>query len=66
MSTRKVIRVIVGPRGETRVETKGFSGGECREASRFLEQALGQPASEQLTPEFYQAQSAEQQIKQSQ
>jgi len=66
MSTKKVIRVIVGPRGETRVETKGFSGGECREASRFLEQALGQPASEQLTPEFYQAQSAEQQIKQSQ
>ena len=66
MSTKKVIRVIVGPRGETRVETKGFSGGECREASRFLEQALGQPASEQLTPEFYQAQSAEQQIRQSQ
>jgi hypothetical protein len=66
MSTKKVIRVIVGPRGETRVETKGFSGGECREASRFLEQALGQPASEQLTPEFYQAQPSEQQIKQSQ
>ena len=66
MSTKKVIRVIVGPGGETRVETKGFSGGECREASRFLEQALGQPASEQLTPEFYQEQPAEQQIKQSQ
>ena len=66
MSTKKIIRVIVGPRGETRVETKGFSGGECREASRFLEQALGQPVGEQLTPEFYQAQSAEQQIKQSQ
>ena len=66
MSTKKVIRVIVGPKGETKVETKGFSGGECREASRFLEQALGQPASEQLTPEFYQAQSAEQQIRQSQ
>ena len=63
---KKIIRVIVGPKGETRVETKGFSGGECREASRFLEQALGQPASEQLTPEFYLAQSAEQQIKQSQ
>ena len=67
MSTKKVIRVIVGPKGETRVETKGFSGGECREASRFLEQALGQPASEQLTAEFYQAQATEQQqIRQSQ
>ena len=66
MSTKKIVRVIVGPKGETRVETKGFSGGECREASRFLEQALGQPVSEQLTPECYQAQSAEQQIRQSQ
>ena len=67
MSTKKVIRVIVGPKGETRVETKGFSGGECREASRFLEQAIGQPVGEQLTAEFYQTQATEQQqIKQSQ
>ena len=66
MSTKKVIRVIVGPKGETKVETRGFSGGECREASRFIEQALGQPVGEQLTPEFYQAESVEQQIKQSQ
>ena len=66
MSTKKIVRVIVGPRGETRVETKGFSGGECREASRFLEQALGQPVGEQFTAEFYQAQSTEQQIRQSQ
>ena len=67
MSTKKIVRVIVGPRGETRVETKGFSGGECREASRFIEQALGQPVSEQLTAEFYQTQATEQQqIKQSQ
>jgi Protein of unknown function (DUF2997) len=62
---KKIIRVIVGPRGETRVETRGFSGGECREASRFLEQALGQPMGEQLTSEFYQAQATEQRIQQS-
>ena len=66
MSTKKIVRVIVGPKGETRVETKGFSGGECREASRFIEQALGRPAGEQLTAEFYQTQSTEQQIRQSQ
>jgi hypothetical protein len=46
MSTGKIIRVIVGPKGETRIETKGFSGADCREASRFLEQALGQPINE--------------------
>jgi hypothetical protein len=63
---KKVIRVIVGPKGETWVETKGFSGGECREASRFLEQALGQAVGEQLTAEFYQAQATEQRIEQSQ
>jgi hypothetical protein len=63
---KKIIRVIVGPKGETKVETKGFSGGDCREASRFIEQALGQPVSEQLTSEFYQAQPAEQPIQQSQ
>jgi hypothetical protein len=67
MSTKKIIRVIVGPRGETRVETRGFSGGACREASRFIEQALGQPVGEQLTAEFYQAQATEPQpIQQSQ
>lgn len=63
---KKVIRLIVGPRGETRVETRGFAGGECRNASRFLEQALGQPVGEQLTAEFYQDQPAEQRIQQSQ
>jgi Protein of unknown function (DUF2997) len=65
MSTKEVIRVIVGPKGETRIETKGFSGPECREASRFIEQALGQPVNEQLTAEFYQSQSGEHHIRQS-
>jgi hypothetical protein len=63
---KKVIRVIVSPTGETKVETKGFTGGECREASRFLEQALGQPLGEQLTAEFYHSQPAELPIRQSQ
>jgi hypothetical protein len=63
---KKIIRIIVGPKGETRIETRGFSGGACREASRFIEQALGQPVSEQLTAEFYQSQSTDLQLKQSQ
>jgi Protein of unknown function (DUF2997) len=63
---KKIIRVIVSPKGETKVETKGFSGGECREASRFIEHALGQSVGEQFTAEFYQEQAAEQQVKQSQ
>ena len=51
----KVIEIIVEPDGETRVETKGFTGAECRQASQFLEQALGNRVSEQLTAEFHQA-----------
>jgi hypothetical protein len=50
----RTIEITVTPTGETKVETKGFTGSECREASRFIEQALGQQTSEQLTPEFYQ------------
>lgn len=50
----KQIQITVSPTGETKVETRGFTGSECREASRFIEQALGQQTSEQLTPEFYQ------------
>ena len=63
---KKMIRIIVGPKGETKIETKGFTGPDCREASKFLEQALGQPVNEQLTAEFYQSQATEQQIRQSQ
>jgi DUF2997 family protein len=56
MSTagQRTIEVTVGPKGETTVQTRGFSGSSCRDASRFLEQALGQRTSEQLTNEFHQ------------
>ena len=30
----KSIKITVSPTGQTRVETKGFTGGECREAQR--------------------------------
>ena len=50
----KIIEVIVSPTGETRLETKGFTGNECKEASKFVEQALGNRQSERLTAEFHQ------------
>lgn len=49
----KVIEIIVSPKGETIVQTRGFAGGECREASKFVEQALGQRTGERLTSEFH-------------
>ena len=50
----RIIEVVVSPTGETKVETKGFAGASCRDASRFVEQTLGQRLGEQTTAEFYQ------------
>ena len=61
-----IIEITVDSKGQSKVETRGFTGGECREASKFIEQALGRPVNEQLTPEFYQSQTTDQQIQQSQ
>jgi hypothetical protein len=61
----KTIEITVDPKGATKIETKGFTGGECREASRFVEQALGARTAEALTAEFYERQQAEQPLKQS-
>ena len=49
----KTIEVIVAPDGQVRVETKGFTRGECRQASAKLVKALGLTSSEKLTPEFH-------------
>ena len=61
----RIIEITVDTKGQSKVETRGFTGGECREASNFLEHALGQRIDEKLTAEFYQTQSSEQQLKQS-
>lgn len=60
----KLIEIIVAPNGETRIETKGFTGAACRDASRLIEQALGEQTAETLTAEFHAAQQVEQQRQQ--
>ena len=55
----KIIEIIVSPTGETRLETKGFTGEECKEASKFVEEALGVKQVEQVTAEFHQIQSTQ-------
>ena len=56
----RVIEIIVRPDGKTSIQTVGFTGPGCREASRFVEEALGQRLSEQRTAEFYQAEQTRQ------
>lgn len=40
--TEQTIEIIVTPTGQTSLQTLGFTGASCQQASRFLEQALGQ------------------------
>jgi len=56
----KTIEIIVAPNGQSRVETKGFTGSECRQASQFIERALGQQTNELLKTEFYQTAATQQ------
>ncbi len=60
----RIIEVVVSPQGESTIQTKGYSGGECLQASKFLEQALGVATADRKTPEFYTAQQAQQTLQQ--
>jgi hypothetical protein len=60
----RVIEVTVSPTGETTVQTKGYAGADCLQASKFLEQALGAVTTEQKTAEFHQTTVAQQQVQQ--
>jgi hypothetical protein len=51
------IEIIISPAGTTKLETKGFTGPSCRDASRFLEEALGCRSTETLTAKFFQVHS---------
>lgn len=51
----KTIEIVVSPKGEIQLQTRGFFGAECREASAFLEKSLGLRTAERLTDEFHQS-----------
>lgn len=54
----RTLEIIVTPEGRTSVQTLGFAGSSCRDASRFIEETLGRRLDERLTAEFHQAESA--------
>jgi hypothetical protein len=49
----KTIEITISPLGQTKIETKGFSGSECLQATRELERALGMTSKDLRTAEFY-------------
>ena len=60
----RTIEITVSPTGETTIQTKGYVGGECLQASKFLEQVLGVIATDHKTAEFYETTSQQQQVEQ--
>ena len=60
----KIIEVVVSSKGETTVQTSGFTGGDCLQASKFIEQALGKVTSDVKTGEFYVNQTQPQEVQQ--
>jgi hypothetical protein len=56
----KTIIVTIAPSGETKIETKGYTGASCKDGSRFLEEALGTKTTETLTPEFHKTATGQQ------
>lgn len=60
----RVIEVIVSPKGDTKIQTKGYAGADCLQASRFLEEALGVSMADQKTSDFYTTTPNQQQVQQ--
>ena len=58
----RVIEVTISPSGETTIQTKGYAGGDCLQASKFLEGALGVVVAEHKTAEFFHAQEQSQEV----
>lgn len=48
----KTIEITISPTGESTVKTRGYTGATCKDASKFIEMALGQKKSERLTAEY--------------
>lgn len=60
----KTITIRIDPQGQVRLETTGYTGSACREASKALERALGVAESDQPTAEAHQAATSEESARQ--
>lgn len=49
----RVIEVKVSPTGNVTVQTKGYAGSDCLQASKFLQDTLGMSVNEIMLTEFY-------------
>ncbi len=49
----RVIEVVIDTQGGVSLETKGFAGVACQQATQELERALGVVTRDRHTPEFF-------------
>ncbi len=56
----KKIEIIISPTGETKIQTTGFTGSQCQQASRSLIDALGETTNRKLTSEYFQSSATQQ------
>lgn len=61
---QRIIEITISRNGAATLQTKGFSGADCLQASRFLEQALGVSLNESKSAEFYQTTPMQQSLQQ--
>lgn len=50
----KTIEITIDESGKTIVETHGFTGSSCSDATKAIEQALGAVSHDTKKPEYYQ------------
>jgi len=48
------INVDIDAQGGVKIDAVGFSGPDCEQATRFLEEALGQVTDKHRKPEYHQ------------
>jgi hypothetical protein len=51
----RTIEITVDAKGDVVVETKGFTGSSCKDASRLIERGLGDVQNDIPTAEMHQA-----------
>ena len=51
---KRTIEVTVSPRGDITIEAMAFKGGDCEQATAYLEEALGVTGQRTKKPEYYQ------------
>lgn len=54
----ETINVDIGPDGAIKIDAVGFSGPDCEQATKFLEDALGTVDQVRRKPEYHQRHAA--------